>query len=385
MISYGRQYLDKTDISSVAKTLKSNLITQGPQVKKFEKILKKKFGSKYCAVVSSGTAALHLAAISLGWKSGDIILTTPISFLATSNCILYTNATPYFIDISETNYNIDVIKLERKIDLLKKKKKRIKAIIATDFAGQPCNWKKLKLISKKHNLTLINDNCHAIGASYLNNKNYAIKYADLVTHSYHPVKHFTTGEGGAVFTNNYEIHKKIILLRSHGVSREANKLNRNGSWYYEMNELGYNYRITDFQCSLGISQVKKLDKFITKRRKIAKIYDRAFANDKRFIIPKIDETNKHSYHIYPLLINFRKLKIKKVEFFKKMLKKKISLQVHYIPIHLQPFYKKKLKYKKGDFPVSEKFYEKEVSLPIYYSLKEKNVYKVINLIKKFCH
>jgi len=385
MISYGRQYLDKTDISSVTKTLKSNLITQGPQVKNFEKILKKKFGSKYCAVVSSGTAALHLAAISLGWKSGDIILTTPISFLATSNCILYTNATPYFIDISETNYNIDVIKLERKIDLLKKKKKRIKAIIATDFAGQPCNWKKLKLISKKHKLTLINDNCHAIGASYLNNKNYAIKYADLVTHSYHPVKHFTTGEGGAVFTNNYEIYKKIILLRSHGVSREANKLNKNGSWYYEMNELGYNYRITDFQCSLGISQVKKLDKFIKKRRKIAKIYDKAFANDKRFIIPKIDAANKHSYHIYPLLINFRKLKIKKVEFFKKMFKKKISLQVHYIPIHLQPFYKKKLKYKKGDFPVSEKFYEKEVSLPIYYSLKEKNVYKVINLIKKFCN
>ena len=385
MISYGKQHVDQKDIQSVLKVLKSNWITQGPNVKKFENVLKKKFKAKFCVAVSNGTAALHLAGLCLGWRPGDIVITTPMSFLATSNCIIYSGAIPVFVDIDSSNYNIDLQKLEKKIKHFKKNKKKVKSIIATDYAGSPCDWKKLKKISTKYGLTLINDNCHAIGATYQGNRGYAVKYADLVTHSYHAVKNITTGEGGAILTNNRNFEKKLQILRSHGVTRDRTKMNfDHGPWYYEMQELGYNYRITDFQCALGISQLNKLNKFIKKRKKIAKIYDNAFSKTEIITIPKVNNGDNHAYHIYPLLINFNELRIKKKIFFKKMLKNNISLQVHYIPIHLQPYYKRKFKYKIGDFPVAEKFYENEVSLPIYYSLKENEVYKIIKLVKKYC-
>lgn len=271
MISYGKQYIDKKDIDSVTKVLKSDWITQGPKIKEFENLIKKKFKSKFCTVVSNGTAALHLAGLSLGWKPGDIVLTTPISFLATSNCIVYSGATPCFVDIDRSTYNIDIKKIEQKIKLLKKKRKKVKSIIATDYAGHPCDWKGLKLISKKYNITLINDNCHALGSTYYNDVGYASKYADIVTHSYHAVKHITTGEGGAILTNSANINKKICLLRSHGVTKDKKKIKSyHGSWYYEMQELGYNYRITDFQCALGISQIKKIGKFLKKKKKNCK-------------------------------------------------------------------------------------------------------------------
>jgi len=385
MISYGKHYVDQKDIQSVLKVLKSNWITQGPNIKKFENLLKKKFKSKFCIAVSNGTAALHLAGLCLGWKPGDIVITTPMSFLSTSNCIIYSGAIPVFVDIDSSNYNIDLKKLEKKIKHLKKNKKKVKSIIATDYAGNPCDWQKLKEISTKYSLTLINDNCHAIGAAYQGNQGYAVKYADIVTHSYHAVKNITTGEGGAILTNNKNFEKKLKNLRSHGVTRDRKKMNfDHGPWYYEMQELGYNYRITDFQCALGISQISKLNKFLKKRKKIAKIYDKAFSNKKIIKIPQSNIRNSHAYHIYPLLINFNKLRIKKNIFFKKMIKNKIFLQVHYIPIHLQPYYKRNFKYKVGDFPVAEKFYKDEVSLPIYYSLKDSEVYRVIKLVKKYC-
>ena len=219
----------------------------------------------------------------------------------------------------------------------------------------------------------------------MNRMGYAVKYADLVTQSYHAVKHITTGEGGAIFTNNSKLEKKIRRLSSHGTTKDQKEMFKyDGPWYYEMQDLGYNYRITDIQCSLGISQIKKLDKFVKRRKEIAGIYNKAFINNEIFSIPKVNKFVEHSYHIYPLLISFEKLKISKKVFFKKMIKKNIYLQVHYIPIHLQPFYKKSFNYKIGDFPVAEKFYKKEVSLPIYYSLRNSQIYKVIKLIKKFC-
>lgn len=385
MISYGKQHIDKKDIQSVTKVLRSDWITQGPKIKEFENLLKKYFKSKFCIAVANGTAALHLTGLGLAWKPGDIILTTPISFLATSNCIVYSGATPSFVDIDKTTYNIDTQKLEKTIKFLKRRKKKIRAIIVTDFAGHPCDWKKLKSISIKYKIVLVNDNCHSIGAKYEGDRAYAIKYADVVTHSYHPVKHITTGEGGAIFTNNANLEKKLRILRSHGVTRDRKKIIKDhGPWYYEMHDLGFNYRITDFQCSLGISQISKLDKFLKRRKKIANIYNKAFFNKNIFTIPKVSKIVNHAYHIYPLLINFEKLKINKKEFFKKMIKNNVYLQVHYIPIHLQPYYKKKYSYKTGDFPISENFYKKEVSLPIYYSLKNKDIRKIIKLIKNFC-
>ena len=386
MINYGKQYIDFSDVKAVSKVLKKNFLTQGPEVSKFEKKLKNYFGAKYCSVVSNGTAALHLAGVALNWKPGDIILTSTLSFLASSNSILYAGAKPEFVDINSKNYNIDIHQLEKKIKFLKKKSKKVVAIIATDFAGYPCDWGKLREIALKYRLKLINDNCHALGSKYKKNKSYAAKYANIVTHSYHPVKNITTGEGGAVLSNDKNIIKKIETLRSHGVERNPKQMiNNHGPWYYEMQHLGFNYRLSDIQCALGISQLKKISKFIKKRNQIAKIYDDAFSNDRRFIIHKPEKNYYHSYHLYPLQIKFNLLKISKKDLFKKMYNNNIKLQVHYIPIHLQPYYKKKFKFKNRDFPVAEKFYKNEVSLPIYYSLKKNEVYKIIKYIKKFCN
>ncbi len=379
MINYGKQFIDEDDIKVVRKVLKSKFITQGPLVEKFEKKLKIFFGSKYCCAVSSGTAALHLAGLSLSWKKNDYVLTTPISFLATSNSILYSNAKPVFVDIDENTYNIDENLVEKTILKLRKKNKNIKALIATDFAGNPCNWKKLKALSKKYYFFLINDNCHSLGAKYFNDYKYAQKYADIVTQSFHPVKQITTGEGGALLTNNKKIYQKTIQLRSHGVTRKGVK----EPWYYDMQKLGFNYRLTDFQSALGISQLKKIKFFLKKRNQIAKIYNSKFKMNPYLKIPKTNSFSKHAYHLYPLLIDFKKIKKTKIQLFKYFKKNNISLQVHYIPIHLQTFYKRNFKYKNGDFPVSEKFYSQEVSLPIYYSLKKKDIYKIIRLINNF--
>lgn len=377
MINYGKQFIDTADINAVVKVLNSSLLTQGPEVQKFENKLNIFFGSKYSCVVSNGTAALHLVGLALGWKKGDIVLTSTLTFLASANCIIYSGATPKLIDINETNYNIDVNKLEKKLDKISKK---VVAIVATDYAGHPCEWAKLKKIAEKYKIKLINDNCHAMGSKINNNRKYALKYADIVTQSFHPVKHVTTGEGGAILSNDKKIIEKAKILRSHGVVKKKGF----DPWFYEMQKLGYNYRLSDLQCALGISQFKKINKFIKKRRKIANIYNKAFAHDSRFEIPKVEKNYTHSYHLYPLQIKFNNLKINKRILFKKMIKKKINLQVHYIPLHLQPYYKKNFNFKVGDFPNAEKFYKQEVSLPIYYSLKKKEINKVIKNIKKFC-
>ena len=379
MINYGRQYIDSDDVRAVIAVLKSDRLTQGPQIQKFENSLKTYFNSNYCTVLSSGTAALHLAVLTLGWNKEDIIITTPISFLATSNCILYCGATPSFVDIESKYFTIDVEKLEQKIKLFKKREKKIVGIIATDYAGHPCDWKSLRKIADRYGLKLINDNCHALGAQIDNDKGYAIKYADLVTHSYHPVKNITTGEGGSILTNNKYLDKKIKSLRSHGVDQNTKNL-----WFYEMKDLGFNYRISDIQCTLGITQLKKINKFLKRRNEIAKMYNKAFSNDMRFKIPDLKKNYTHAYHLYPLQINFDILKISKKILFKKMREKKINLQVHYIPTHIQPYYKKNFNFKIGDFPVAEKFYNREVSLPIYFSLKDKEIKTVIKYLKKFC-
>lgn len=385
MINYGKQFLDRKDILSVAKVLSSNWLTQGPYVEKFEKALKKKFGSKYCSVVANGTAALHLAGIALGWKHKDIVIGSSLSFVASSNAIVYSGATPDFVDIDKNTYTIDVEKLEKKIKFYLNKGKKVSAVVATDYAGHPCNWEALKAISKKYNVKLVNDNCHAIGANFKSDEKYAAKFADIVTHSYHPVKNITTGEGGAILTNNKIIATKIRMLRTHGITKNPNLMGKNeGPWYYEMKELGYNYRITDFQCALGLSQLKKLNKFTKKRKEIAKIYNSSFYENNFLKIPNIKTGYGHAYHLYPLQINFRNIDQKK-KLFKEFKKKKINLQVHYIPIHLQPYYKKKYGFKRGDYPITEKFYNKEVSLPIYYSLKKKEIYKVTRFINDFCN
>ena len=379
IIKYGSQTLDKSDIKFVTKILEKDFLTQGPQVDNFENKLKKKFGSKYCTVVSSGTAALHLAVMSLSLPKNSKIVTTPMTFVATSNSIIMNNLKPEFVDIEMDSYTIDLNKLEHKL----KKDKKIKAVIAIDYAGNICDWESLNFLRNKYNIKLINDNCHAIGTKYKGKMNYGCKFADIVTQSYHPVKAITTAEGGSILTNNKEIYKKVSILRSHGINRNFDLSKKYGVWFYSIKNLGYNYRLTDIQCSLGISQLRKVNRFILKRRKLAKIYDNEFVNTFGIKTPKVRKNCYHSYHLYPLLIDFKKLKVDKKKFFLKMRSKGIYMQVHYLPVHYHEYYKKKFNFKKGDFPVSEEFYEKEVSLPIYPLLNKNQVLQIINNIKKF--
>jgi len=384
MISYGKQSIDQTDIDAVVRVLKGDWLTQGPAVNTFENDLKSYFGAKHACVVANGTAALHLTGLALGWQPGDIVITSPITFLSTVNCIIYAGATPDFVDINLVTHTIDPILVEEKIKTYQSKGITVKAVIGVDYAGHPCDWSALRQIADKYKLKLVNDNCHAMGASYNGDKQYAVKYADVVTHSYHPVKHIATGEGGAVLTNNSDIDEKVRRLRTHGMTKDPEHLEKNdGSWYYEMHEVGYNYRITDFQCALGSSQLKKLDAFVKKRCDIAKKYDEVFSNNDLFKISLSNKSVKHSYHLYPLQIDFDKLTLSKSEFFKKMKESGINLQVHYIPVHFQPYYKKNYGFKSGDYPISENYYKSEISLPIYPKLTSDDQSKVIDNV--ICH
>lgn len=380
--SYGKQTIEQDDIDAVVEVLKSDWLTQGPKVLEFENALSEKFKTKYVSAVANGTAGLHLIGLALGWQKNDIIITSPITFLASANCILYNNAVPDFVDIDKNYYTIDVNKLEEKIKSYRGQGKNIKAVVAVDYAGHPCDWSSLKELSNKYEFQLVNDNCHALGATYKNDFNYAVKFADAVNLSFHPVKHITMGEGGAVLTNDNELDEKIKILRTHGMTKNEKYLEKNdGPWYYEMHQLGFNYRITDFQCALGISQLNKLDSFIKKRKEIAKHYDNVFGNDERFIIPMTKITVKHAFHLYPLQINFNKIRIAKKDLFEQLRNKNILLQVHYIPIHLQPYYKNNFGFMEDDFPVAEKFYKKEVSIPIYPKLKRDDVDYIVKSIK----
>ena len=382
-ISYGKQTIDQTDIDAVIKVLEGDWLTQGPAVEKFEIDLKNYFGVDHSCAVSNGTAALHLAGLALGWKPGDTVITSPITFLATANAIVYNGATPDFVDINPKTYTIDPSLLEEKVNKHYENGNKIKAIIGVDYAGHPCDWEALRSIADKFEIKLINDNCHAMGAYFKNDKHYAAKYADIVTQSYHPVKHLTTGEGGALLTNNSELDEKVRCLRSHGMTKDLNQLSKiDGPWYYEMHELGFNYRITDFQCALGSSQLKKLDDFIQRRQVIALKYDEYLENIKNFVIPEFEDAVSHAYHLYPLQIDFNKLQLNKSDFFINMKKSGINLQVHYIPIHLQPFYKNNFGFKVGDYPISERFYNNEISLPIFPELSMDDISLVVNSITK---
>lgn len=378
MISYGRQFVDQTDIDAVVEVLKGDWLTQGPKIEEFETALKDKFGANHCCVVANGTAALHLTGLALGWLPGDVVITSPITFIATANSIIYAGAIPDFVDIDSTTYTIDPNKLEEKVKAYRSEGKNVKAVIVVDYAGHPCNWKALRTIADQYEIQLVNDNCHALGARFLGDTHYASKYADVVTQSYHPVKHITTGEGGSILTNNAKIDQKVRLLRSHGITKDLKDMGgRNGSWYYEMHEVGFNYRISDFQCVLGTSQLKKLDNFVEKRREIAQCYDAAFGKDERFLIPGVSEKVDHAYHLYPLQVKFDKVAVNKNDFFESMKSVGINLQVHYMPVHLQPYYMKRFGFKPGDFPIAEEFYANEISIPIFPRLKNSEIEFVI--------
>ncbi|MBU1913439.1 MAG: UDP-4-amino-4,6-dideoxy-N-acetyl-beta-L-altrosamine transaminase, partial [Candidatus Omnitrophica bacterium] len=352
LISYGRQTIDKDDVREVARVLKSDWITQGPKIEEFESSLARYCGARYAVCVSSGTAALHLACMAAGIRKGDEAITSPITFLATANSILYTGAKPVFSDINFETGNIDPCAIEKKIS------RKTKAILPVHFAGLPCDLLRIYEIARKNGVMVIEDACHALGAEYKFRGRWvkvgSCHHSDMTVFSFHPVKSITTGEGGAVVTNNNKLHLLLKALRSHGMYRD-DMTAKNGPWYYEMRGLGFNYRITDFQCAMGLSQLKKIGYFLNRRRTIAEIYNKRLSDIDEILLPMEGKGVRSSWHLYAIRINeSRNASAIRKDFFNYLLKNRIKPQVHYIPVYWHPYYKK-LGYKKGLCLKAEEF------------------------------
>lgn len=374
-LPYAQQWIDDSDIKAVSDALKNDRITQGPKIIEFEKVVSNFCKAKYAVAFSSGTAALHAAAYSTGISKDDEAITTPITFAASGNCILYQDGKVIFADIKKDTYNIDPLEIKKKIH------SKTKAIIPVDYTGQPCDIDEINDIAKKNNLFVIEDASHAIGAEYKGKKVGGL--SDLSVLSFHAVKHITTGEGGMVLTNNKELFVKLKIFRTHGITKNLKNMHINdGAWYYEMQQLGYNYRITDFQCALGISQFKKLKGFIKRRREIVKKYNQAFKDYDELIIPFEKPNVKSSYHLYMIKLNNEKLKVNRKKIFDALRAENIGVHVHYIPVHLQPYYKQNFGYKKGDFPIAEDFYNNALTLPLFPKMNNNDINDVIKAVNK---
>ena len=372
---YGHQYIDEADVKAVTEVLTSDYLTCGPKVTELERKLCELTGAKYAVVCSNGTAALHIAAMAAGVSEGDELITTPITFAASANCGLYCGAKPVFADINPNTYNIDPKSVQEKIT------DKTKAVVAVDFTGQAVELDELLSMCHEKGITLIEDGAHSIGTKYKGKMVGSI--ADMTTFSFHPVKTVTGGEGGAVLTNSDELYEKLVLYRAHGITREAKLLERkpHGPWYYEQIDLGYNYRLTDIQCALILSQLDKLEMFGARRKEIVEKYNQAFLEmPELFVQQEIPESDT-TRHLYILRIRPEKLSIDRKGFFEALGAENICCNVHYIPVYYHPYYEK-LGYKKGICPNAEKLYDEIISLPLYYSLTDQDVEDVICAVKK---
>ena len=369
-IPYGRQWIEDDDIAAVVETLKSDYLTTGPKVAEFEKALAEYTGAKYAVAVSNGTAALHIACLAAGIQEGDEVITTPLTFAASSNCVLYCGGKTVFADVDPRTYNIDPEDVRRKIT------DRTKAIIPVHLSGQPCNMDAIHKIAEEYHLIVIEDAAHAIGAEYRGQKIGSL--SDMTEFSFHPVKHVTTGEGGAVTTNSEELYQKLLLFRTHGITRNPDLMTRcEGGWYYQQLDLGYNYRITDIQCALGISQLKKLDRSLARRREIARRYDEAFRDVPGLIIPYQAPEALNSYHLY--ILQFTDVDRKAA--YDMLQEAGIHVNVHYIPTYTFPYYRTH-GYADTCCPNAEKIYGNILSIPMYYGITDEEIEYVIENVKK---
>lgn len=374
-IPYGRQWIDDDDIEAVVKTLKSDFLTTGPRIKEFEERFAEYTGAKYAVAISNGTAALHAACFAAGIGEGDEVITTPITFAASANCVLYQGGIPVFADIDDKTYNIDPEEIRKKIT------DKTKAIIPVHYTGQPCDMDEICAIAEEYKLIVIEDAAHALGATYKAKKIGSL--SDMAIFSFHPVKHITTGEGGMITTNSRELYDRLIQFRTHGITKDSSKhINtEDGPWYHEQQYLGFNYRLTDFQCALGISQLKKLDRFLKRRREIAERYNKAFKNVDGIIIPYQREEANSSWHIYVLQLELEKLTASRKEVFEALREERLGVNVHYIPVYYHPYYQQ-LGYKKGLCPLAEWLYERIITIPLYPKMTDEEVDMVIEKIKK---
>lgn len=376
-IPYATQWIEEDDILAVADALRSSNLTQGPLVEEFEKSIAQYCGAKYAVAVNSGTSALHIACLAADIAAGHEVVTSANTFAASANCVLYCGGKPVFADIEPGTALIDPVDIKKKIT------KKTKAIIPVHFAGQPADMEEISKIAKEHNLKIIEDAAHAIGARYrLKNGQDWIKvgscyYSDMTILSFHPVKHITTGEGGMVLTNQQDLYEKLIFFRSHGITRSVKYMKKTeGPWYYEMHALGFNYRLTDIQCALGTSQLKKLDKFIARRKEIAKMYDEAFSIMERIDFIKEKEGFDSSRHLYVVLVENRKNVFNWLR-----AETNIGVNVHYIPVYFHPYYRS-LGYVRGLCPIAEEYYSRAISIPMFPKLANDEVEYVIEKIKK---
>lgn len=372
---YGHQFIDEKDIDAVVQVLKSDFLTCGPQIIELEKRLCEITGAKYAVVCSNGTAALHIACMAAGVTGGDEVITTPITFAASANCVLYCGAKPVFADIDEETYNISPEQVQEKVT------ECTKAVVAVDFTGQAVELDALQKICRERRLVLIEDGAHSIGTKY---KGRAVgSIADMTTFSFHPVKTVTGGEGGAVLTNSEEYYKKLVLYRSHGITREPELLEKesHGGWYYEQIGLGMNYRMTDMQAALILSQLEKLEIFSNRRKAIVKRYDEAFAQIPEVTVQKEIRESDTTRHLYILRLKTERLNCNRKQFYEAMAAEHICCNVHYIPVYYHPYYER-LGYKKGLCPKAEKLYEEMMSIPLYYAMNDQDVEDVIAAVRK---
>ena len=376
LLPYGHQWIDEEDVKAVTEVLRSDWITQGPKVAEFEKEFASYVDARYAVAVNSGTAALHAACFAAQIKKGDEAITSPITFAASANCVLYQGGMPVFADIDADTLNIDPVEIKKKIT------KKTKALIPVDFTGLPVDLEKILEIAKDNNLVIIEDASHALGATYKGSKIGSI--SDMTIFSFHPVKHITTGEGGMIITNNKEYYERLKLFRTHGITKDKDKLlNYNGPWYYEMQELGYNYRLTDFQCALGLSQLKKIDRIIQRRREIVKKYNYEFKDMPEIKIPQINPVDSNpAWHIYMIQLSLERLKVERREIFEALRAENIGVNVHYIPVHLQPYYQKRFGYHSGNFPKAENYYSRAITLPVFPKMSDKDIDDVVKAAKK---
>jgi len=373
---YGHQCIDENDVKAVSEVLVSDYLTCGPKVNELERKIAAYCGCKYAVAVSNGTAALHCACIAAGLKPGDEVITTPLTFAASANCVLYVGATPVFADVNPETYNIDPESIKAHIT------DKTKAVIAVDFTGQCVENEKIRAICDEYNLIFIEDAAHAIGSSYKGKKVGSL--ADMTCFSFHPVKTITSGEGGAITTNNEEFHKKLVLAHTHGITHDEDLMEdapHEGPWYYEQISLGYNYRLTDIQSALLISQLEKLELFKKKRQEIVKKYNDAFSQIPEIIVQKEIPESDTCRHLYIIRLNLDKLKCTRREFFDAMSAENIQCQVHYVPTYLFPYYRH-MGYKKGLCPNAEEIYKGILSIPLYPTLSEKDTDDVIEAVKK---
>jgi UDP-4-amino-4,6-dideoxy-N-acetyl-beta-L-altrosamine transaminase len=381
-LPYGRQWIDGDDIGAVTEALRSDRITQGSTVSRFEEELAAYCGASYAVAVSSGTAGLHLACLAAGIGPGQKAITSPLTFVASANCVLYCGARPEFVDIDPRTYNIDAMALQGY--LCNGRGPEVpSAVIPVHFSGQPCDMERISQVARSHGLSIVEDACHALGASWRDNtgiwrKIGSCSHSDMTVFSFHPVKHITTGEGGAITTNDETLYQKLIELRTHGITKDPDRMEKHdGPWYYEMHNLGYNYRITDLQCALGISQLKRLEPWVARRREIAALYDRAFGRCDELITPHQSSRVLSSYHLYVLQTRAER----RGDVFAALHKREIGTQVHYIPVHLQPYYRRELGYSRGDFPHAEGYYDRCFSLPIFPQMTDGDVERVIESVR----